>query len=228
MINIWNKSKTVILALFLLFLSQVPLYYVEYENERQNLFGVANKITVNFILIGLLIILIAIMLGIKNGFYKNAKRTLEWKNIILILILIIPSVALDILFSQFIQFHHLGRMDNQIAIDSVMGSLLWFGKILGVALLAPILEESIFRASIYKIFSNNKIAFVFSSLLFTFMHSGYSWVFLIYLPMSLAVTFIYHRRRILTDSIVFHSFFNLLITFVNFLMINFMMFLSNT
>ncbi|CDI47010.1 CPBP family intramembrane glutamic endopeptidase [Lactococcus lactis] len=220
MINIWNKSKTVILALFLLFLSQVPLYYVEYENERQNLFGVANKITVNFILIGLLIILIAIMLGIKNGFYKNAKRTLEWKNIILILILIIPSVALDILFSQFIQFHHLGRMDNQIAIDSVMGSLLWFGKILGVALLAPILEESIFRASIYKIFSNNKIAFFFSSLLFTFMHSGYSWVFLIYLPMSLAVTFIYHRRRILTDSIVFHSFFNLLITFVNFLMVN--------
>ena len=220
MINIWNKSKTVILALFLLFLSQVPLYYVEYENERQNLFGVANKITVNFILIGLLIILIAIMLGIKNGFYKNAKRTLEWKNIILILILIIPSVALDILFSQFIQFHHLGRMDNQIAIDSVMGSLLWFGKILGVALLAPILEESIFRASIYKIFSNNKIAFVFSSLLFTFMHSGYSWVFLIYLPMSLAVTFIYHRRRILTDSIVCHSFFNLLITFVNFLMVN--------
>lgn len=220
MINIWNKSKTVILALFLLFLSQVPLYYVEYENKRQNLFGVANKITVNFILIGLLIILIAIMLGIKNGFYKNAKRTLEWKNIILILILIIPSVALDILFSQFIQFHHLGRMDNQIAIDSVMGSLLWFGKILGVALLAPILEESIFRASIYKIFSNNKIAFVFSSLLFTFMHSGYSWVFLIYLPMSLAVTFIYHRRRILTDSIVFHSFFNLLITFVNFLMVN--------
>ena len=220
MINIWNKSKTVILALFLLFLSQVPLYYVEYENERQNLFGVANKITVNFILIGLLIILIAIMLGIKNGFYKNAKRTLEWKNIILILILIIPSVALDILFSQFIQFHHLGRMDNQIAIDSVMGSLLWFGKILGVALLAPILEESIFRASIYKIFSNNKIAFVFSSLLFTFRHSGYSWVFLIYLPMSLAVTFIYHRRRILTDSIVFHSFFNLLITFVNFLMVN--------
>ncbi|WDA68772.1 CPBP family intramembrane glutamic endopeptidase [Lactococcus lactis] len=220
MINIWNKSKTVILALVLLFLSQVPLYYVEYENERQNLFGVANKITVNFILIGLLIILIDIMLGIKNGFYKNAKRTLEWKNIILILILIIPSVALDILFSQFIQFHHLGRMDNQIAIDSVMGSLLWFGKILGVALLAPILEESIFRASIYKIFSNNKIAFVFSSLLFTFMHSGYSWVFLIYLPMSLAVTFIYHRRRILTDSIVFHSFFNLLITFVNFLMVN--------
>ncbi|WP_353058018.1 CPBP family intramembrane glutamic endopeptidase [Lactococcus lactis] len=60
----------------------------------------------------------------------------------------------------------------------------------------------------------------FSSLLFTFMHSGYSWVFLIYLPMSLAVTFIYHRRRILTDSIVFHSFFNLLITFVNFLMVN--------
>ena len=220
MINIWNKYKTGILAQFLLFLSQVPLYYVEYENERQNLFGVANKITVNFILIGLLIILIAIMLGIKNGFYKNAKRTLEWKNIILILILIIPSVALDILFSQFIQFHHLGRMDNQIAIDSVMGSLLWFGKILGVALLAPILEESIFRASIYKIFSNNKIAFVFSSLLFTFMHSGYSWVFLIYLPMSLAVTFIYHRRRILTDSIVFHSFFNLLITFVNFLMVN--------
>ncbi|MGO2116629.1 hypothetical protein ACYT4K_11190 [Lactococcus lactis] len=52
------------------------------------------------------------------------------------------------------------------------------------------------------------------------MHSGYSWVFLIYLPMSLAVTFIYHRRRILTDSIVFHSFFNLLITFVNFLMVN--------
>ena len=164
MINIWNKSKTVILALFLLFLSQVPLYYVEYENERQNLFGLANKITVNFILIGLLIILIAIMLGIKNGFYKNTKRTLELKNIILILMLIIPSVALDILFSQFIQFHHLGRMDNQIAIDSVMGSLLWFGKIFGVALLAPVLEESIFRASIYKIFSNDKIAFVFSSL----------------------------------------------------------------
>ena len=177
------------------------------------------KETILIILI-IINVVLGIMLGIKNGFYKNAKRTLEWKNIILILILIIPSVALDILFSQFIQFHHLGRMDNQIAIDSVMGSLLWFGKILGVALLAPILEESIFRASIYKIFSNNKIAFVFSSLLFTFMHSGYSWVFLIYLPMSLAVTFIYHRRRILTDSIVFHSFFNLLITFVNFLMVN--------
>lgn len=141
MINIWNKSKTVILALFLLFLSQVPLYYVEYENEKQNLFGVANKITMNFILIGLLVILITIMLGIKNGFYKNTKRTLEWKNIILILMLIIPSVALDILFSQFIQFHHLGRMDSQIAVDSVMGSLLWFGKIFGLHYLPQYLKK---------------------------------------------------------------------------------------
>lgn len=218
MINIWNKSRTVILALFLLFLSQIPLYYIEYENARRDLFGVANKITMNFILIALLIIPIAIILGIRNGFYKSTKRTLEWNNIILTIMLLIPSVTLDVFLSQFIQLHHLGIMDNQIAIDSIMSSLLWFGKIFEVALLAPILEESVFRASIYKIFNNDKIAFIFSSLLFTFVHGGYSWVSLVYLPMSLAVTFIYHRRRILADSIVFHSIFNLAITFFNFIM----------
>ncbi|MGY3775423.1 CPBP family glutamic-type intramembrane protease [Lactococcus cremoris subsp. cremoris] len=56
-----------------------------------------------------------------------------------------------------------------------------------------------------------------SSLLFAFLHSGYSWVFFTYLPVSLCMTFIYHRRKILTDSILFHSLFNLLVLGLNFL-----------
>lgn len=123
--KILEKVTIILVAIFLLVLSQLPMYYVNYENNKNNIYGVANKISVNFIII-------ALFLGKKRGFYKQTAKTLELRNIVLIFAL---------------------------------------------AILAPILEESIFRVSIYQLFENTKISFAVSSLLFAFVHSGYSWVF---------------------------------------------------
>lgn len=205
-----EKVTIILVAIFLLVLSQLPMYYVNYENNKNNIYGVANKISVNFIII-------VIFLGKKRGFYKQIAKTLELRNIVLIFVLAIFCVILNIIINLFIRVHHLGTMYNQDVIDNILGSLLWFSKIFGVAILAPILEESIFRASIYQLFENTKISFAVSSLLFAFVHSGYSWVFLVYLPVSLGITFIYHRSKILTDSILIHSIFNLLVIYLNFI-----------
>ncbi|MCI1072530.1 CPBP family intramembrane metalloprotease [Lactococcus lactis] len=218
--KILEKVTIILVAIFLLVLSQLPMYYVNYENNKNNIYGVANKISVNFIIIALLVVIIAIFLGKKRGFYKQIAKTLELRNIVLIFVLAILCVILNIIINLFIRVHHLGTMYNQDVIDNILGSLLWFSKIFGVAILAPILEESIFRASIYQLFENTKISFAVSSLLFAFVHSGYSWVFLSYLPVSLGITFIYHRRKILTDSILIHSIFNLLVIYLNFILIN--------
>lgn len=130
--KILEKVTIILVAIFLLVLSQLPMYYVNYENNKNNIYGVANKISVNFIIIALLVVIIAIFLGKKRGFYKQTAKILELRNIVLIFAL---------------------------------------------AILAPILEESIFRVSIYQLFENTKISFAVSSLLFAFVHSGYSWFF---------------------------------------------------
>jgi len=215
-----EKIITVLVAFFLLVISQLPIYYVNYENEKSNVYGIANKISINFVILTILVVMIAIFLGKKRGFYKQVNKTIELRNIFLILILVIISVILNILINKFIVSYNLGIRHNQIAVDNILGSLLWFGKIFGVAVLAPVLEESLFRASIYQLFENDKVSFVVSVLLFTFAHSGYSWTFLAYLPVSLGMTFIYHRRKILTDSILFHSMFNLLVIYLNYILIN--------
>ncbi|MCT4431813.1 CPBP family intramembrane metalloprotease [Lactococcus lactis subsp. lactis] len=215
--KVFEKIITIFFAFFLFFISQIPIYYVNYKNKENNLYGISNKISLPFIFIALFVIIIAVALGKKRGFYHHSKKTLEFKNIMLILVLVTISIILNILINRFIIFHHLGIMNNQINIDSILSSLSCLGKIFGIALLAPILEESIFRASIYQIFNNDKVSFLISSLLFAFLHSGYSWVFFTYLPVSLCMTFIYHRRKILTDSILFHSLFNLLVLGLNFL-----------
>ena len=82
--KVFEKIITIFFAFFLFFISQIPIYYVNYKNKENNLYGISNKISLPFIFIALFVIIIAVALGKKRGFYHYSKKTLEFKNIMLI------------------------------------------------------------------------------------------------------------------------------------------------
>ena len=116
---------------------------------------------------------------------------------------------------QFITSHNLynvsHQITNQMKVENILSSLLFPGQFVAVSILAPILEESIYRACFYKLFGYYRWTFFLSCFFFSYVHSGFSWDILGYLPLSIALTYVYHRRQVLTDSILLHALFNTLL-----------------
>ena len=89
-----------------------------------------------------------------------------------------------------------------------------FVQFITIAICAPIFEEAAFRTTIYRFFKNDKIAYIVSCVGFAWMHTGPNPILIVYLPMSIVLTSIYHRRRVLGESILVHGVFNALLPIV--------------
>ena len=89
-----------------------------------------------------------------------------------------------------------------------------FVQFITFAICAPIFEEAAFRTTIYRFFKNDKIAYIVSCVGFAWMHTGPNPILIVYLPMSIVLTSIYHRRRVLGESILVHGVFNALLPIV--------------
>ena len=210
---IFSKSIIIATAFFLFILSQLPAVFLNFLNSNGDTYGIAYKNTPPFIILTLVVVTICIFIGIKCGFYKNYRKSLEWKNILLILLIITFFIQKFVV--QFITSHNLynvsHQITNQMKVENILSSLLFPGQFVAVSILAPILEESIYRACFYKLFGYYRWTFFLSCFFFSYVHSGFSWDILGYLPLSIALTYVYHRRQVLTDSILLHALFNTLL-----------------
>lgn len=102
---------------------------------------------------------------------------------------------------------------NQSAIYNILeeNAMIMF---LPMIILGPFVEELVFRHIIigklsYKI--NKTITIIISSLIFAFLHTGFSKEILIYLPMAIALSYLYIRtKENFAATFLFHMSWNLL------------------
>lgn len=167
---IFSKSIIIATAFFLFILSQLPAVFLNFLNSNGDTYGIAYKNTPPFIILTLVVVTICIFIGIKCGFYKNYRKSLEWKNILLIFSLLIITFFIQKFVVQFITSHNLynvsHQITNQMKVENILSSLLFPGQFVAVSILAPILEESIYRACFYKLFGYYR--WTFFSILFLF------------------------------------------------------------
>lgn len=215
---ILSKSIIIAAAFFLFILSQLPVVFLNFLDSNGDTYGIAYKNTPPFIILALAVVTISIFIGIKCGFYNNYRKSFSWKNILFIFSLLIVTFFIQKFVVQFITSHNLynvsHQITNQMKVENILSSLLFPGQFVAVSILAPILEESIYRAFFYKLFGYKWWTFILSCFFFSYVHSGFSWDILGYLPLSVALTYVYHRRKVLTDSILLHSLYNTLLLFV--------------
>lgn len=175
---ILSKSIIIAAAFFLLILSQLPAVFLYFLNFNGDIFGIAYKNTPPFIILTLVIVTICIFIGIKFGFYKDYRKTFEWKNVLFIFSLLVITFFTQKFVIQFITDHNLynisHQITNQMKVENLLSSLLFSGQFIALSILAPILEESIYRACFYKLFGHKWWTFFLSCFSFSYVHSGLS------------------------------------------------------
>ena len=155
---------------------------------------------------------IGIFICYRFGFYNKWKSVFSIKNTIILLIFIITLLIVEWGAQTFYQYYASGILgDTQSATynESIMPPVVYY-TIINFS--APVFEEAIFRECIYRFFKNPNISFIVSCVLFAFLHTGFTTSFWVYIIMAMMFTAVYHRRRVLLDSIIVHLGYNVLIT----------------
>lgn len=86
--------------------------------------------------------------------------------------------------------------------------------ILGIfnsVLVYPVVEEYLFRYLPLRLFKNNHLAIIISSIIFTLLHSTFGLMYLVVFMSSLALFYIYKKTNNIKYCIISHSIYNLLI-----------------
>ena len=147
-----------------------------------------------------------------NDFKKNGKNYLKfglniWFKGIFIMILSNILIAL---------ISPLDLPENEQAIREVI-KISPFLIIFSSVIIAPIVEEILFRKTLFDIIKNKKMFIVVSGLLFGAFHiigmgeSLYSWLYIIpYASLGIAFSYSYAKTNNLITSICLHSFHNLI------------------
>lgn len=159
---------------------------------------------------------ISYYLARKQGWMKPITQTVTKDNWKFILSMFALTYLLKLLSGVILQLFGVNvAPENQQAIESLMKQIPTWYMGLMILVLAPMVEEFICRALIFKTIKNKKIAFVVAMLVFALLHvSGqFDLSFIVYLSMSAALTYTYYCHENLNESIAVH-FLNNLIGFV--------------
>jgi membrane protease YdiL (CAAX protease family) len=152
----------------------------------------------------------------KVGFFTSVGESFRWGNLVFIVLSVVLALVLAYFAEVYIYVNFSAAYFNNTtytSLESVLGFLpAWFSWLL-LGVIGPISEEIIFRGCIYRLFKNDKLAFAVSAALFTPLHAGFTIWIVYYLPSTLLITYAYHRRKQLTDSILVHAGNNILITY---------------
>ena len=159
---------------------------------------------------------ISYYLARKQGWMKPITQTITKDNWKFILGMFALTYLLKLLSGVILQLFGVNvAPENQQAIESLMKQIPTWYMGLMILVLAPMVEEFICRALIFKTIKNKKIAFVVAMLVFALLHvSGqFDLTTLDRVFMSAALTYTYYRHENLNESIAVH-FLNNLIGFV--------------
>lgn len=213
--------------------SATPSFFIP---ESQHLVGAGHLRTYlysSFLNLSVYLIVAAIMIGVTVPLLKPDFRALKRNRISIVFNELVVSVGIfyafiiggSIISSLLMQITNITPQtsDNQFSIEQIAtsGALPLILLILAAVVIGPLVEELVFRKTIFAFFQNNKVALIVSSSLFSLIHlttelaegnfSMFLFGFISYAVGGLAFGYLYIRyhRNIWIPTLV-HSITNLL------------------
>ena len=159
---------------------------------------------------------LALVVAYKSHVFTHFVSTFKPLNLLIILgILVLGLVAAHLAYLWY--YNNVPVLDtitNQQADDYASRFMpAWYSAAV-YFLIAPFFEELIFREYFYRLFKSSWLAAGLSILIFTLLHSGFTWAFVLYFPMGFFMVLAYQRRKVVTDSMLVHAGFNLAVSLV--------------
>jgi membrane protease YdiL (CAAX protease family) len=199
------------------FFSGIPIVSVENSN--------GNELTIERSVSVLIIVLFGV---IGFCFFGSRTNLVQWKVVYLWRYKVLNVCAVfAIVFFQKISFYLLNILNipiitsvNEARINQLSEKIPLFLMLFLVSILAPVCEELIFRAGIFKwVFPKNRlIAWVVSTVIFAYAHmmsdvtNWFAWF--IYIGTGGILGIVYYRTNKLECSMFVHSLFNLFQVFI--------------
>lgn len=157
--------------------------------------------------------------------FKNLIKTKFIYFIVFVIIGILLNYFIGYMFSLIENTYSSSSTSNNqttiLEIYNIAYPFNWITLFLTVVIIAPIIEEVIYRYIIQNIFDNKAYSIVISSILFSFMHiqSSFDWEnFLSYWTLGIVTGSIYWLSKNIYNTITIHAFCNLvsfIVIFIN-------------
>ena len=162
-------------------------------------------------------LVIVVFLAYKSGAFDKILETFKWKNLIHFLPFLVLMTLFWILGRQ-IYFYFVPALDwmPMIGIDQMyfLGGFPFLLRILYPYVIAPIFEELVYREYTYWVIGSKWIAFIVSSMIFSWAHTGFTIDFFYYFSGAMAICLVYQRRNNVCESMIMHGLMNFLVAFV--------------
>ena len=173
-----------------------------------------------FIFVNYLILFIFGILYYKKDIVEAKNNLKNYKKLILYIVFVgIGSVALSTIIEMIFS---IGETNNQTIVNEniLENPLLSF---VSVVILGPLVEEIIYRHIFLGKLSNmisKGVAIVFSVIMFSSVHTGFSREILIYIPMAIGITIMYLKfNKNIIASYLYHSLWNLYAFIINYILL---------
>lgn len=179
------------------------------ENKEYNAILMKNVTKANTVAQCVVFAIIVIILVAMNS--KKIKEDMKkWnkKTALFVVLASIGTLAINMLL--FNIFSHLGvNMSNQDKLDTMLNSIM-IPTAIYIVILAPIVEEMVFRYSLGTLIKNKYVFVIVSSILFGIIH-GVGISLIVYVAIGIALSLIYLKtNKNITASIATHMFNNVL------------------
>ena len=169
-------------------------------------------------LVDILTFLVIVVIAYKNDAFKKLFDIFRPKNLLFILFFIIGG-TIFITLAHHLYFQMTPALEafpeHSIDVASYLARTPFWTHSLDLFVIGPISEELIFREYIYRLFDKKYLAYFVSVAVFAWVHTGFTYSFFFYLPISLVITLAYHRRKAIGESIVLHGSINLIDTYLS-------------
>ena len=161
-----------------------------------------------------LYLVVVLAVAIKNQAFSQFLDTFKPRNLIRFIPFLILMLVL-VFGGRQIYYHLLPALDWSAPIETeqvgVLGGMPLLLRLLYPTVIAPIFEELVFREYAYRLIGYKWLAFLISSTVFAWMHTGFTIYFFMYWPMGMAFCLLYQRRGNVTESIIGHGLANFLV-----------------
>ncbi|MGT2912077.1 CPBP family intramembrane glutamic endopeptidase [Streptococcus cameli] len=149
----------------------------------------------------------------KQGFFEDVEPLWSWKRLAYVLVFYALLLATSALGSWLMDLQGKADTDNSVLIDSVRTQLPIWHSFFSSVVVAPVVEEMIFRGIVPQILfpKHQLIGLLISAVIFGFFHGvatlGEA---VIYIGAGLVFGLAYYRKQSVTDSILLHLVANFL------------------
>lgn len=209
-INKFLNGLPTIIGLY--FMSQFSIWLVDYVNMSKKTVYFQEWLGITIFLI--LTILYFIYWSKINDFTRWSFKLIFVNRMILFasfLLLLFESF----IFGNISLYFHIDNSINERIVDNLQNHTPFYLFFLLSCIGAPIMEEIIFRASIFKLFSDKSfIAPIFSTICFAASHMFYEMTNFVewvpYLFLGLVLSYMYKKTKSLETTIFFHIIWNII------------------